>query len=332
MKTGKLKNNLAFVKVPMRLEFLGGSTDISSFYTRYTGHVLNAAINKYIYVLVRRIGEPRVRLCHEEIEDVKHSHELVHNRTRAALAEYKINQNIEIVSLTDIPGGSGLGSSSSFSVAILQALSVLAGKPVRNAREVAEQACRLEIDILKEPIGKQDQYGAAFGGINLLTFNKNGWVDRKHIVLSKEVEREFYKHFIVFNTGKGHSASRILGEQKKTANDKFKYLKQMSDLVPDATRALQKGDLKLFAEFLYKEWMIKKNLTAEVTTPQLEKMYKLASSAGAWGGRVSGAGGGGFMFLLAPPGKHAAIKKALKDYAIANFRFTGEGAKTILIK
>ena len=236
---------------------------------------------------------------------------------------------MEIASLSDITSkGSGLGSSSSFTVGLIQGLSILTGKKV-SIRELAEAACHIEIDVLKEPIGKQDQYAAAFGGLNLLTFNNDGFVGRKEIILKPKIAKDLSKHLMVFYTGTPRSASDILKKQKENISNKMPYLKQMADLVVPATKVLEAGDLKSFAGFLEKEWNIKKNLSSGVTNKSLEKMYAEAKKSGAWGGRVSGAGGGGFMLLIVPPKNQEKVKSALKKYTYMPISFVRKGSEVL---
>lgn len=307
---------MIIVRVPLRIEFLGGSTDIKYFYEKYTGYVLNVAINKYINI---KINSNSKNIAQNIIND----------RIRETLKYLKIKQGLEIISTSDVTTkGSGLGSSSSFLVGLVHGLLVLTNKKI-SSRNLAEIASHLEIDVLKEPIGKQDQYAASYGGINFLTFHKNGYVSRKEIILTSKVSKKLKQHLMLFYTGKTRSASNILKDQKKNINRKIIYLKQMRSLVKPATKVLEKGDLELFAQFLEKEWTIKKNLGKGITNASLEKMYRLAKQAGAWGGRVSGAGGGGFMLLIVPPNKHKKVKIALKKYIYTPISFTKKGSEII---
>lgn len=321
---------MILVRTPLRVEFLGGGTDLDYFYRRTPGLVLNATIDKYIYVALNPRLDGKIRASHDTIELVDRIDQLEHQYLRAGLKLFGITGGLEIGSFSDITSrGSGLGSSSSFSVALLHALSALK-KRRTTPRVLAELASHLEIDILKAGIGKQDQYAAAFGGVHLLTFNRNGSVGVQKIKLTPRIYKRFHEHFLVFSTGATRSASTILQHQAKLANRNFPFLKQMRDLVPGATQAFQKGDWKKFGEFLEAEWTIKKNLSADVTNMRLEKMYKTAKQAGAWGGRVSGAGGGGFMILMVPAAKHAAVKRALKKYQCISMRLVEDGSQVLI--
>ncbi len=318
-------------RTPLRVEFLGGGTDLAYFYRRTPGLILNATVDKYIYVVVHPRLDTKIKVSHDTVEIVDRVDLLEHPYLRASLKLLGINRSLEICSFSDITShGSGLGSSSCFSVALLHALSVSIGQRP-SPRKLAELASHLEIDVLKARIGKQDQYAAAFGGIQLQTFERNGRVTVQPIKLTPILSKKFHEHFLVFFTGTTRSASAILQKQAKSANRNYPFLKQMRDLVPGATQAFQKGDWKRFGEFLEAEWTIKKNLSADVTNARLESMYKTAKQAGAWGGRVSGAGGGGFMILMVPLAKRASVKRALHKYPCIPMRLV-EGGSQMLMK
>ncbi|MBI4085876.1 MAG: GHMP kinase [Candidatus Liptonbacteria bacterium] len=319
---------MIIARVPLRLEFLGGSTDIASFYKRYPGHILNTTIDKYIYVIVKSAPGRGVTLVHEKTERVSDRDKLTHARTRAVLTHFGLRNGVEIISLSDVFGGSGLGSSSAFVVGLVQALAVYTGRRM-SKRAIAELAAHIEINVLGEPIGKQDHYAAAFGGLTVTTYQKNGFVDVQPIRLPPKIMEALQNHLLLFYSGEKRSASKILRSQSKQNKENFSYLVQMSDIVEPATKALKRGNLKRFAEYLFEEWTIKKNLSSGVTTRKLEDMYATAVRAGAWGGRVSGAGGGGFIFFFAPPSRHAAIRKALKNYEEFPLRFTEEGSEVL---
>jgi D-glycero-alpha-D-manno-heptose-7-phosphate kinase len=322
-------NKMVITRTPLRLEFLGGSTDAANFYSREVGRVLNATLDKYIYVIVKPRFDHTVKVIGEEAEIAESVDELKHKYTRAALQMFGIKNGIEVVSVSDIhTKGSGLGSSSSYAVGLINALATYSGKKL-TPEELGEMACHLEIDILGEPIGKQDQFAAAVGGVSHMVFNKDGKVDVQPVKLSEKIQVELENQLVVFYTGKSRSSSNIMGEQAKNFERIFPLLKQMRDLVPGSAEALQKGNLPEFADFLYREWTIKKGLTPEVTNVEIEEMYKKAVKAGAMGGRVSGAGGGGFLYVLAPVAKHAAIERALSGYKRVEFKFTPEGSKVI---
>ncbi|MEY4731158.1 MAG: hypothetical protein RL681_104 [Candidatus Parcubacteria bacterium] len=317
------------VRAPLRLEFLGGSTDIASFYRRSPGHILNSTIDKYIYVVVKPAPGRGIMFLHEKTERVSHRDQLEHARAKAVLRHFGVTDGLEIVSLSDVPyGGSGLGSSSSFVVALIHAIAILFRERA-TPRAIAELAAHIEIEALKEPIGKQDQYASAFGGLNHTIYRRNGFVDVKRVRLTARNQRALQEHILVFHTGAGHSASAILGAQAKRDKENFPYLKQMAALAEPAAAALMRGDVERFAGYLTEEWMIKRNLSAGIATPELLRMHAAAIRAGAWGGRVSGAGGGGFLYVLAPRSRHTAVRKALARYGEFPVRFTEKGSEVV---
>lgn len=320
---------MIIVRAPLRLELLGGGTDIEYFYKNYTGRVLNTTIDKCVYVAINRKFGGDIRVSYAVTENVDHRDKIKHSRVKAALEHFGIDKGIEVVSIADVPlTGSGLGSSSSFMVGLTHGLGFLLGKRFTR-EELAEIACHLEINVLKEPIGKQDQYAAAFGGINVMTFYKDGRVAVKPVFLEPHLKNKLHNHILIFYTGITRSASEILKEQSKNLEEKIPYLKQMADFVPPAVKLLIEGEFQAFARLLNDEWKIKKNLASGISNEIIETMYKKAIDAGAWGGRVSGAGGGGFLVLLAPPQKHEQIKQALNSYKLTPVKLTEGGSQIV---
>jgi D-glycero-alpha-D-manno-heptose-7-phosphate kinase len=316
-------------KTPLRIEFLGGSTDIKNFYRRSPGRILNLAIDKFIYVTIHPRFDGRLRLAYEGMEYATHSKEVTHSRTRAALHYFHIPTGLDIASASHVSAqGSGLGASSSFTAGLVNALAAWEGKKF-SPLKVAELAAHIEIDKLKEPIGKQDQYAAAFGGFNAYTFNKAGSVKVVPVGLSPKKLSEFMEHMIVFHTGVGHSASGILNDQHKQFQVNFPKLKEMAAQVSPAIQFLEKGDWKSFAEILSYEWEIKQTLSRGITNSQIETMREKAKRAGAWGSRLSGAGGGGYLVVIAPPHKHPTLKRALKGYQVFPVGFSRSGSEII---
>lgn len=320
---------MIIVRTPLRLELVGGGTDMAYFYEKQEGRVFNMAVNKWIYIGINPKFDGKIRVSYSVTENVDHRSEVAHTRVRAALEHFQIDSGIEIVSIADVPGrGTGLGSSSSFTVGLVQGLNYLHGKKTSKV-DLAETACHLEIDVLREPIGKQDQYSAAFGGLNYMHFLKDGHVDVEPVFLEPSLRNIFHNHLLAFYTGAGHSASNILTEQKKDLNKKMPYLEKMANLVPVAVKAITSGDLKPLARILEQEWQIKKNLAPGISNETIEKMYSRAIKAGAWGGRISGAGGGGFLVLLAPPEYHERIKSELSEYIFTKLEITEAGSEIV---
>ena len=290
---------------PMRISFAGGGTDFPEFYTRYPGRVISTAIDKLIYIVINHAPysnhvAARYSLC----EEVSHPSKLKNTRIREALLDVGIERNIEIGSFAPIPARTGLGSSSSFSVALMKGLYAHIGKRL-DKREVAEAACRLEIDLIKEPIGKQDQYAAAFGGFNVLQFNSDGTVDVEPVLLDYKKRMDLENHLILFFLGTMRDASSVLAEQKAKIEKYFEILKRMSDSVPVFKEVLLHADFESAGKMLLEGWMMKKQLASGVSNPAIDRLYEIAISRGAWGGKMLGAGGAGCLMMLAPVNKRA---------------------------
>jgi D-glycero-alpha-D-manno-heptose-7-phosphate kinase len=314
-------------KTPLRLEFAGGSTDLANFYRRYPGRILNTSIDKYIIVTVHKIHGTNSRvICDGKTQNFYKANAIDNPIVKMALSHFKIKDRLEINIISDVDtSGSGLGSSSSLFVGLINALSLYRGNKL-NKRELAELACHLEIDLMGAPIGKQDQYAATYGGLSLYTFNKQGRVSVKNLKLKKTFKEKLEKHLLVFHSGRSHSSTKILNDQNKYFNNNFDKLKQMGDLSVLAAKLLIKEDTKGFARCLEKEWKIKKSLLGYSKNAEIEKMYEDTKNAGAWGGRLSGAGGGGYLFVFAPTAKHKQVIKALKKYTLFPVKFIEDGS------
>ncbi len=302
----------------MRISFVGGGTDLPDFYRRSPGRVISAAIDKYVYVVLNRTPlVDKVSARYSSSETVDYAKDLRHTRIKAALVDMGIERNIEIASFAPLPSKTGLGSSSSFSVALVKALHAYQGKKIGKG-EAAEAASRLEIDLVGEPIGKQDQYAAAFGGFNVFQFNMNGTVDARPVLIDYKVRSTLEQNMLVFFMGLTRDASSVLTQQKANIAKKMETLKAMADLVPEFEARLVKGDLKGMGEMLHDGWLKKKSLTTNASNSVIDEYYNAGMANGAWGGKVLGAGGGGCVMFFAPTEKHAAIKKALAAVARQN--------------
>ncbi len=303
-------------RAPLRISFVGGGTDIKEFYEKYPGRVISSTIDKYVYTVIN-YGHllDEIVVKYSETESVKELKDIKHGRFREALRKLNIDgTGLEIASFADLPGKTGLGSSSSFSTALLKALHAHLDKPVTK-QVLTELACELEIDILKEPIGKQDQYATAFGGLNVFQFNTDGTVDIEPVYIDYKVRADLEDHTILFFTGTTRSASSVLSEQKESMADKFATYKEMSDSVPAFKEALQNGDFKELATMLNAGWEKKKTLAGKISNDVLDTLYTTGIDSGAWGGKVLGAGGGGCLFFIAPPDAHKSIVQALEEKA-----------------
>lgn len=318
-------------QTPLRMSFVGGGTDFEDFYRRYPGRVVSTAINKYFYVGVNSRFDGAIKLSYTQTEIVERVDQIQHPLIKGALEETGIKNGVDIFSLADLPAqrtGLGLGASSSFTVGLLNTLYAFLGE-YQPVDVLAEKACKIEINKAKSPIGKQDQYAVAFGGLNLITFNCDGKIKVDPIYLMPKLKESFQNHLLLFFTGKERSANVILSEQKQNIDKKFEFLKKMSDMALTFKDALEKGDFQKMAELLHQNWLMKKELASGVSNPQIDGMYNLALEAGAWGGKILGAGGGGFLLVMADPERHPKIREALKEYQLIPFRFSESGSKIV---
>lgn len=314
---------MIIVRAPARISFVGGGTDLPSFYRRSPGRVISAAIDKYSYVtinhppLVRKVA---ARYAISELVD--HPRELKNDRIREALLRFGIDEKIDIGAFSDVPVKAGLGSSSSFAVALIKGLSAHVGKTM-DKYAVAQAAAELEIKTLKEPIGKQDQYAAAFGGFNLFQFNADESVAITPVRMDFKKRLEFENHLLLFFTGITRPAASVLTEQNARSEENFETLKTMSNSVLEFRDKLLAGEFRSLGEMLHEGWERKKSLASNVSNERLDAYYDEGMRQGAWGGKVLGAGGGGCVLFLAPPEKKQAIRDAMavvaKRYGLVDF-------------
>lgn len=273
---------MIIARAPLRISFVGGGTDLKSFYSRYPGRVISTTIDKFVYIVVNPADFLHEFIMkYRETEVVKHPKDLIHDRFRESLLDLGlVSKGMEIASFMDLPAKTGLGSSSSFSVALIKALNAYMGKTIGKA-QAAEAASRLEIDILKEPIGKQDQYAAAFGGFNVITFNPDGSVLVEPVFLDFKVRTALEDHLLLYYTGITRNASSVLGEQSKKVSENFETYKKMSDSVPKFRDYIVAGNFKAAAEMLHEGWLRKKSLGVNVSNTQIDSLYETGIKAGA---------------------------------------------------
>ncbi len=329
---------MIIVRAPLRISFVGGGTDLPGFYQQYPGRVLSTTIDNYVYLVIN----PAYRMSnylikYQVTENIGSPYEIKHDRFRAAILDLEIPGGIEMGTFADLPAKTGLGSSSSFSVALMMGLNIVNGKNI-SREEAARLACRLEIDLLKEPIGKQDQYAAAYGGLNVMQFNQDETVDVDPVLIDYKKRIQFESHLLLFFTGITRNASDVLHDQQKIMGQKFETYKQMSDSVLTFKEKLLDGDFRGMAEMLHEGWLRKKSLSNGISNLLIDTMYDTGIKAGAWGGKVLGAGGGGCLLFLAPPDKHASIRIAFEQFAKENnlhgfteipVKFTQSGANIV---
>lgn len=319
-------------RTPLRMSFVGGGSDLPSFYRKYGGAVLSTAVDKYVYVNINRKFDGGVRVAYSKTEEVDSIDQLEHQLFRKTFEYMNLTGGMEITTIADIPSrGTGLGSSSSFTVGLINAVSAYQGRHV-SAEEMAAGSCRIEIDICGAPIGKQDQYAAAYGGFNMIEFHPDDRVSVTPMIMPRTLLHALESQIIVFYTGMVRSASHILQEQSdQVASDQDKQaaLRKMVELTYQLRDQLQAGDIGSFGEILDENWNLKKSLASGVSTSDIDTWYGLAKAAGAVGGKILGAGSGGFLMFFAPPEAHPAIERSLHFLRRIPFGFEPQGSKII---
>ncbi|GKX67363.1 GHMP kinase [Inconstantimicrobium mannanitabidum] len=317
-------------KTPLRVSFFGGGTDIKDYYSKCGGAVFSATIDKYIYVIVKSRYDNKIVLNyfkHEEVDDInKIEHEII----KEALKITGITKGIEITSMSDIPSeGSGLGSSSSFTVGLLNALFAYKGE-CKSQDDLAKLACSIEIDILGEPIGKQDQYAAAFGGFKKYFFSKDDTVEVEDANISNEIYKILNMHTMMFYTGITRRASSVLSDQKKNINSEINTLNRLKEFALNCQQDFMNPDICKIGAMLDVSWQEKKKLSKKIHNDEINSMYDIAKKAGAYGGKLLGAGGGGFFLFLCPLEKQQKVRKALKQYKELPVTYDKYGSRIIL--
>ncbi len=322
---------MIITRTPFRISFVGGGSDLESFYSHHEGAVLSTSINKYMYISSHKYFEAdKIRVKYSQTETVNHPSELKHPIFRTAFAACNIEGGIEVSSIADVPSGTGMGSSSSFTVGLIHNLYTWNHQAV-SKEMLAQAACDIEINQLKEPIGKQDQYAAAYGGLNIFRFQSNGNVLVEPLYLQKDVLDTLEDNLVMFYYGNQRSASQILSEQKQNNAQSAKQdnLKQMVALVDELKVALFNGNLEAFGKILHVNWLLKKELASQISNSEIDDIYHLAMKNGAIGGKLLGAGGGGFLLFYCDKSKQVNLIKALHKLPFFEFKFDHEGSKLI---
>ena len=316
-------------QTPLRISFAGGGTDFKGFYERGYGSVVSTAIDKYIYVIVKERFDNLIRVGYTKTEMVESVDQIQHELVREAMKMVGIEHGLEISTMADIPSeGSGLGSSSTVTVGLLNALYAYKGESV-SAETLAQKACEIEIDILGKPIGKQDQYIAAYGGLRHFRFFGNGGVETMRIALEEGATQQLCESLLLFYTGTTRRASNVLSEQKSNIESKMPLLVQMRDQADQLAKNLRNGAVALLGTTLKEGWLCKKQLAAGITNPQIDEMFELAMSAGALGCKVTGAGGGGFFLVCTSPENRAAVRAKLSHLRELPVYLSRDGSKVI---
>lgn len=322
-------------RTPLRISFAGGGSDLAAFYRREPGAVTSTAINKYIYITVNKKFDRQIRASYSITEMVDSVDELKHELIREALKLVGLDGGIEITSISDIPSqGTGLGSSSTYTVGLLNALYAYTGQHV-GAKRLAREACQIEIERCGKPIGKQDQYIAAYGGLQHIRFNPDEGVFVDPVICNPETKKKLQRGLLLLYTGLTRSAGDILQEQKvNTENDeqRRRALRIMTQLAQGLRDALCGNDLDGFGQSLHQGWLEKKKLASGISNGRIDEWYERARQHGALGGKVLGAGGGGFLLLYAPPERHGEIARALPELRPVAFRFEPQGSKIIYVE
>ncbi|MCL5124900.1 MAG: GHMP kinase [Deltaproteobacteria bacterium] len=319
-------------QTPLRMSFVGGGSDLPSFYRKQPGAVISTTIDKYIYINVNKKFDNLIRASYSITEFAAKPSKLKHELIRESLKLLGIKGGIEITSIADIPsGGTGLGSSSTYTVGLLNALNAYLSR-FSSKEYLASTACQIEIKNCHKPIGKQDQYAAAYGGLNLIEFRPDDTVAVNPIICSTATKHKLNQNLLLLYTGITRSADKILANQNKNTISNIKtrdILGHMVKLAYSQAKALSNDDLKSFGEALDENWNLKTKLSQGISNPTFDRWYKTAKSHGALGGKILGAGGGGFLLLYAPKSKHDAIINALPKLRKIDFSFDTEGSKII---
>ena len=326
-------NPHAVSRTPFRISLGGGGTDLPSYYKEYEGFFISAAINKYIYVTIHKRFMPGLKLSYSKTENVKSADELEHPMVREVLRRFGIKEGIEIISLADVPAEAGLGSSGSFSVGLLKALYAYQNIQ-KSPAEIAEEACDIAMNKLHEPSGKQDEYAASFGGINAYSIDKNGKVTVEELNLDDNTVEELEKNIMMFYTGITRKSSAVLSKQQEriadSSTDAMEKMHAIKRIGLESKKALQSGNLRKFGELLHEHWMIKRGVTDNMSSEDIDRWYSIARENGAIGGKIIGAGGGGFLMLYCEGDKQHLGEALAKEGLIQfDFKFDFEGSKTV---
>ncbi len=322
-------------RTPLRVSFMGGGSDLPTFYQQEPGAVVSTAINKYIYLAVNKKFDRGIRASYSVTEIVERLGDLKHELIRESLRLTGVHEGIEITSISDIPSsGTGMGSSSTYTVGLLNALHAYQGRHA-GAERLAREACQIEIDVCRKPIGKQDQYIAAYGGIQFIRFNPDGTTFVDPIICSPETKAALQRRLLLFYTGVTRSADPILGEQQTNiaANREVRSaLQRLVQMAQEMRDTLCANGLDSFGEMLHESWMLKKSLAGGISNPRIDECYERACRYGALGGKILGAGGGGFLLLYAHEEYHASIVSALSGLSLMPFCFEPQGSRIIFVE
>jgi D-glycero-alpha-D-manno-heptose-7-phosphate kinase len=325
---------MIITRTPFRVSFFGGGTDYPTWYAQHGGAVLATTIDKYCYITCRLLPpffEHKHRIVYSRIENVQSHTEIEHPSVRAVLGWAKIEGGLEIHHDGDLPARSGLGSSSAFTVGLLHALQALDGKMVSKDR-LARDAIHVEQNIICENVGSQDQVSAAYGGFNRIEFQRDGAINVSPVILRSERQHELQSHLLLCFTGLSRIASEVAKSKIENLDKRKDELNRLRQMVDEATAILQNSNRPIaeFGKLLRESWEYKRRLSDRVSTPEIDQIYQAAMDAGAIGGKILGAGGGGFLLLFAPPERHSKIRERLKNLVHVPFAFENSGSRVVL--
>jgi len=320
---------MLIVQTPLRVSFFGGGTDFPAFYRQEGGCVLSTAIDKYIFVTIKaRRFDDRIWVSYTRTQISESVDEVQHELIREAMRLTGVTGGVEITTMGDVPAGTGLGSSSTVTVGALNAMYAYQNRPV-TAETLAQQACQIELDTLGKPIGVQDQYIAAYGGLRFIRFGTDGAVRVETVSLSAGLRQRLNENLLLFYTGTRRKAASILHEQQHNISERLPTLRRMKDIALTARQELESGNLDALGELLHESWQLKKQLAARISNGEIDEWYRAARRAGALGGKITGAGGGGFFLLYVPYARRQAVRAALAHLREMPFRLEPDGSKVI---
>ena len=321
-------------KTPFRISFFGGGTDYPKWYHENGGSVLATTIDKYCYISCRHLPpffEHKHRIVYSKIESVKTTEEIQHPVVRAVLSNLSITDGLEIHHDADLPARSGLGSSSSFTVGLINVLNALKGLQI-SKQDLAKQATYIEQEVLKETVGNQDQILAAFGGFNRIDFHPDDSFNISPVIINKDLVEQLQSHMLLFFTGLSRFSSDIARDKVSNFTNRFQELTQIKEMVDEGMSILQNPSTPIMdlGKLMHESWKLKRSLSKKVSTPQIDKIYETGIKAGAIGGKILGAGGGGFILFFAKPENHSKIRERLKSLVHVAFHFDDVGSKIVV--
>ena len=320
-------------RTPLRVSLFGGGSDLRVFYSQTPGFVLSTAVDQFIYITVNKKFDDLIRISYSKTEITDSVDKIEHNIIREALKIVGIEKGIEVVYMGDVPlgsAGTGLGSSSALAVGVLNALYAYVGKYI-DAETLAQQACQIEIETLGHPMGKQDQYASAYGGLNAIQFNADESVFVDPVIFTPATKNELESKFLMFYTGIERLSSTILGTQQANIEQNFSQISDVVALARQGISALQNNDIESIGPLLHESWLLKKRFATGVSNPALDEIYNAALNAGASGGKLLGAGGGGFFLFYCEPHLQENVRRALAHLKERKFNFEPQGSKIIYV-